>query len=488
MTELTVRLTHIILAAWRRRVLILLPALLLPIAAVFVSNNAPKSYTSHTSMLIQETSKMNPFLQDLAVSSMLNERISGIKTLLKSRHILTMVALEQGLFDEGDPEGYKDEVMAKIGANLTVTQLGKDLLKIQYTSNEPSGMKSLLESVSEHFIEQILAPERSSIRDSSEFLAGHIDTRFEQLQLAEQKLADFTNLNSSLTPEIQSQSYAQIASLKLTLAEKEAELLGVEKSLGSLDDQLSKTNPVVGRIEEQIIDIRSDLTLLQAKYTNSHSAVQAKQRELKRLEQERAVLLSANHPTLSADQLWDVASSQKLSTSTTTQPLLMSQLERLQQVRGRYEALKEETITMNAMIIDLEQRTQQFGDKAKQIFRLQRDVELKREQYEALLQRYEMAQLTGSLGDFEENKRVKVIDRPYTPSTANNLPTVVFIAAGLVGGLGLGIGLAIVFELFDSTIRNRCDVESVTDIPVVSCLPNFNQVAIQLASQNEKPT
>ncbi|GAM60032.1 polysaccharide biosynthesis chain length regulator sypO [Vibrio ishigakensis] len=290
--------------------------------------------------------------------------------------------------------------------------MGKDLLKIQYTSSNPEGMKEMLESITTHFIEQLLAPERSSIRDSSQFLKKHIDQRFAQLQQSEQALADYTNEHSALTPELQSQTYSRIASLKQTLAEKEAELVGVSKSLGSLDQQLSKTNPVIGRIEEKIIENRSELTLLRAKYTDNHSAVQAKQRELDRLEEERTLLLSSDTPTLNSDQLWDMASSQKLQISGSVQPLLMSQLQSLQEVRGRYESLKEETATLRTMIEKQEKVAEGFGDKVKQIHRLKRDVELKQQLYEELVQRYEMAQLTGSLGEFEESKRVKIIDRP----------------------------------------------------------------------------
>ncbi|MGL6260219.1 GumC family protein [Vibrio sp. WXL103] len=475
MSDLKVRLTCIILAAWRRRWVILIPMLVLPFAAVGVSKLAATQYVSHTSMLIQETAKMNPFLEDIAVETMLNDRLNAVKTLLKSRHVLTLVATERNLINAQTSDAEKDYIIGKIAANLTVSQMGKDLLKIQYTASTPDGMKEMLESVSDHFIEQILAPERSSIRDSSSFLAQHMDKRFAELQAAEQRLADYTNQNNALTPELQSQSFARLASLQQSLAEKEAELYGVESSLGSLDQQLSQTNPVVGRIEEQIIETRSELTLLQAKYTDSHSSVQAKLRQLARLEQEREALLTSQQPNLNTDQLWDMASSQKFQTNSTMQPLLMSQLQSLQQVRGRYEALKEETARMRDMINELEQQTLSYGDNVKQFYRLQRDVELKRDLYEELLQRYEMAELTGSLGEFEQDKRVKIIDLPYTPSRPSNLPTIVFVIAGIFGGLALGIGIAVIFELFDSTIRNPADIRKHTSIPVIATLPNFNQ-------------
>ncbi len=61
--------------------------------------------------------------------------------------------------------------------------------------NTPIGMEDTLRSVSEHFIEQLLAPERSSIQDSSSFLKIHIDERNEELRKAEEALALYVNEN-----------------------------------------------------------------------------------------------------------------------------------------------------------------------------------------------------------------------------------------------------------------------------------------------------
>ncbi len=255
------------------------------------------------------------------------------------------------------------------------------------------------------------------------------------------------------------------------MAEKEAELAGVKKSLGSLDQQLSKTNPVVGRIEDQIIEIRSALTLLRSRYTDNHSSVQAKQRELSRLESERTALLTAEQPDLNTDQLWDIASSNTLSDVSDIQPLLVAQLQSLQSVRSRFESLNEETKSLRAMVAELEEKSSSFGSRAKEMFRLQRDVQIKRQLYDELIERYEMAQLTGSLGQFEQNKRVKIIDLPYTPSTPSNLPIAVFIIAGLFAGIGLGIGMATLTELFDTSIRRVDQLEAITKAPVITVIP-----------------
>ncbi|MDW2077991.1 chain-length determining protein, partial [Vibrio sp. 1863] len=307
MSDLRENISVLLHGAWRRRYMIVIPMLVLPILGFGVSKLVPTTYVAHTSMLIQETAKMNPFLQDIAVSTMLKDRLSALSTLLKSRHVLYSVAKEQGLIDDDMGAKEQEFIIKDLASRLSVQQLGKDFIQIQLRSGKAQGMESMLTSVSNRFVEQLLAPERSSIKDSSHFLTIHINKRREELDKAEHAFAEYKNTYSHATPEMQAQSLTRLASLKQTLAEKEAELAGVTRSLGSLDQQLSKTIPVIGKIEEQIIEIRSELTLLRAKYTEAHSLVQGKLRELKRLEQERTVLLSSKQPELNSNQLWDIA-------------------------------------------------------------------------------------------------------------------------------------------------------------------------------------
>lgn len=471
MSDLRENISVLLHGAWRRRYMIVIPMLVLPILGFGVSKLVPTTYVAHTSMLIQETAKMNPFLQDIAVSTMLKDRLSALSTLLKSRHVLYSVAKEQGLIDDDMGAKEQEFIIKDLASRLSVQQLGKDFIQIQLRSGKAQGMESMLTSVSNRFVEQLLAPERSSIKDSSHFLTIHINKRREDLDKAEHAFAEYKNTYSHATPEMQAQSLTRLASLKQTLAEKEAELAGVTRSLGSLDQQLSKTNPVIGKIEEQIIEIRSELTLLRAKYTEAHSLVQGKLRELKRLEQERTVLLSSKQPELNSNQLWDIASNATVSSLGEAQPLLVSQLHQLQIMRSRFESLTEETVSLQKMIQELESNAHRFGSTATEINRLARDVAVKREMYDDLVERYEMAQLTGSLGVFEENKRVKIIDAPFTPTIPSNLPSIVFIILGFIGGAGLGVGLATLLELADNSVRSRRALEKHLGVPVITTLP-----------------
>lgn len=473
MTKVTYRIYYLLAGAWRRRYLIILPILLLPILGLVVGFISPKNYKAHTSMLIQEAAKLNPFLEDLAVETQMKERIGALETLLHSRHILGAVAEELGMVDDKTPPKQFDETIGQLSTGLVMSMAGKDLIRIDYQSRHPERMKEILESVSKHFVEQLLAPELSSMKDSAYFLSEHLKHRREELDQAETSLAEYKNTHASELPELHTANVSRLAQMRQRLAEREAEMAGASKSLGGLDEQLSKTNPVVGKLEEQIVAIRSELALLRARYTDDHSSVQGALRKLRRLEEERERLLQQNERPVDADKLWQIASTAQENPDgkMQSQPLLVSQLQNLQQERSKVDSLAEEIKTLKGMIADLEQKTSVSGSEEQTLGKLERDLKVKRNLYEELLRRYEMARVTGSLGAFQQNKSVKVIDQPYTPTAPSNLPVILFAIGGLFGGLFLGSGMALVLELSDTSIRRREQLEALTGAPVLSRIP-----------------
>lgn len=476
MNNLNFRFHNILAGAWRRRYLIVIPVLVLPVIGLIVGAITPKNYASHTTMLIQETAKMNPFLEDLAVSSMLKERMSALKALLNSRHILRVVAEERGLIEEDTSLKEQDNIINELSGALSVQMIGKDLIRIDYKTHDPESMKETLESVRQQFVEQLLAPERSSMTDSSFFLDEHLAKRELELEKSEAALADFKDEHSTELPELHLTNINRLAQLKQLLSEREAEMAGASRSLGGLDQQLSKTNPVLGRIEEQIIRIRGELALLKVRYTEQHSKVVAANRNLRRLEDERQNILKHTDDNIDVNKLWAIASSTPIKDSNGEQPLLISQLENLQVMRSKVDSLDEEIISLKKMTAELDSQIADYGANANQLSKLERDLRVKRELYDDLLLRRENARITSSLGIFERDKRVKVIDLPFTPTSPSNPSLLVFIIAGLFGGIFLGTGIAVLLEVSDTTLRRRDHLEALSGVAVISRVPALSHL------------
>ena len=106
-------------------------------------------------------------------------------------------------------------------------------------------------------------------------------------------------------------------------------------------------------------------------------------------------------------------------------------------------------------------RAQQLTRKSVQYSVLQREVESNRNLYDTLLNRVKETALTSGL----ETSNVKIIDRadvpgaPVRPRTGHNL------VLGLLGGLGLGIGLAFFLEHLDSSIESPAEAEKHLNVP-----------------------
>jgi len=208
-----VSVIRLLTGLWRQRYIIIIPTLLLPLLSTYVSIKTEQKWSTYTTILIQESAKMNPFLEDLSVSTNLDKRIKTLATLLHSRHMLLSVGYELGMIRAED-ESYKQEnFVREMSAALSVQLIGEDLVKIAYNSDTPDSIDSILSVVSKRFLERVLAPELATLKASEVFLKEQLDERRDNLRTAEQKLAVFKENNANALPDLQGSNAPRLSDL-----------------------------------------------------------------------------------------------------------------------------------------------------------------------------------------------------------------------------------------------------------------------------------
>lgn len=473
-------LHHVLLACWRRRYLMAWPMLLMPLLVVFVGLITPKRYVSHTTMLIQETSRLNPFMADFAVSTQLEQRISALSALLHSRHILLKVAKDTGLIESEDsPKAAR--MVQQLSDALQVKLIGTDMIKLSYSSDRADDMAVILNAVSQHFLETLLAPEQSSMRGSETFLQNQIKAQQADLLQAEQTLAAFKKKYASTLPDQYNFDVQQLRSSENLLLSKQNELAGATAALETFNGQLLKTNPLLAGVEQQMIISQTKLSQLQSRYTDQHSQVVAELQNLDRLKQKRESLIKQSQQLNSSDleTLWQLASGTQQSTDLSSQrTLLVSQLEALQNAKSRQNQLQQETLQLAQVVTNLKTKLDAFSAIELELNTLERDISTKRQIYNDFLKRHEQARVTLALGQFEEQDRVKIIDPPYVPYGAVNMPLSMYALLGIVSGIALAGALVLLVEVTDSSITRREMVSKICAAPVLSRLPNLSNVAM----------
>lgn len=457
--------------AWRRRYLIFVPFVITFILTCVVSLFSAKVYRAHTSILVQESALLNPFLEDLSVSFNLEDRMVALKVLVHSRHVLLQVAQQNELItQQRDAEKTIKLLSNSIGLSLS----GNDLVKISLTWAKPEKMKAILISIRKLFIQQLLAPSRASIVSSEKFLLSQLQHRRELLEQSEAKMADFRREHQGVLPELFIENNKQLTQIHNEIREKEIELSGATGQLDSIKLKLAQTNPVVGVVEEQIVIAEANLTLLLAKYTRQHSKVKAVQQSLNYLKAEQKRLLSS-HAALTEEQinqLWNLASVVDGSNSENAIPaLLLSQLERVQAAQATIKELNNEITMLKKQADSLTNKISLEANVTRELASLERDLSVNTTLYHDLLNRHEMAKVTGELGRFEEPEKIKIIDRAFTPNRASNMPFAVFAVLGMVLGLVVGCAIAIITEVLDDTIWHESQIKTIAQLDIICRIP-----------------
>lgn len=488
------RLFYLVNAAWRQRYIIALPILIMPVLGILISLSTPRKYETAATILIQEPSMQNPFLKDLMVETNLKKRMEALNALVHSRHILTEVAVKQGMIDEDEKDLSKKEIaISKLSKSLKVSLIGNELVRIEYQAPKVEGMVDTLNLIALRFVERVIAPQRYSIYKSRDFLEKELNSREQDLLEAEAKLATYKSDFASELPELHARNVIRLTQIKDDLADRKTALNGAQARYENLRERVSQTNPVIGRIEEKIVAMMGELAVLRARYTDQHSSIRALKRKIKSLEDERARTLSSSKKINIEDleRLWDRAS--MIETDKGEAPLLVEQLKQLQSVESEIQGLEQEVKSLEQEFEENSQKVKNFGSHEKEITNLERDIEVKRKIYEDLASRHQLAEVTGALGKYEESDRVKMIDPPFEPTHPSNWPIPVYLIAGLFTGIFLGTGLGSVSEIADTRIYTTEKLEKILDTTVIGRIPlqetqgfNLNTGQLDLEISNKR--
>lgn len=474
--------SYLLWAAWRRRYMIIIPIFLTPILSTTIGLISPKKYESSTTILFQESSQRNPFLEDLSIDTNLKKRMPSLTALLHSRHILANVAWKMELINKEMSEKEKSYIISNLSKSLSAGLVGDNLIKISYRANNPNNMAALLNAVSIHFVERVLAPQRSSIIQSENFLGEELKGRKASLLDAENSLAAYKDKFTNELPVVHTSNISRLSQLHSKMALSKIELEGAIAAHKSLAGRLSQTNPVIGKMEESIVLVMAELAQLRARYTDQHSRVQYVVARLNALEGERNRLLAAapqfdanNLDQSQLKRLWAIAANatQESNQGSNQHPLLVSQLERLQKSDDQIQKLKKEVESLQKEMDKLQKRVNGYGQHEQKLNQLERDILVRKKIYEDLSERHELASVTGSLSKSEENESVKLIDAPFDPLGPINVALIIFVVAGVFGGIALGLGLAFVAELLDTSVRRKEAVSDIINAPVLARIPPF---------------
>ena len=139
------------------------------------------------------------------------------------------------------------------------------------------------------------------------------------------------------------------------------------------------------------------------------------------------------------------------------------------QIEAEYQGSRQRELLLKQALDQQKNEAASMADRMVQYNILKRDAEANKQLYDGLLQKLKEAGITAGL----RSSNIRVVDPalmptgPARPNKTRNMTLAVLV--GLIGG----IGLALLREYLDNTVKNPDDVETLSRLPSLAVVPAF---------------
>jgi succinoglycan biosynthesis transport protein ExoP len=139
------------------------------------------------------------------------------------------------------------------------------------------------------------------------------------------------------------------------------------------------------------------------------------------------------------------------------------------QIQAEYRGSRQRELLLQRALDQQKNEAASMADKMVQYNILKREAEANKQLYDGLLQKLKEAGITAGL----RSSNIRVVDpallptAPSRPNKSRNISLAILV--GLIGG----VGLALLREYLDNTVKNPDDVESLSRLPSLAVVPAF---------------
>lgn len=479
----------------RRLKIILIPTLLAPIVGFLISYAFPAKYTSQA-LVLAEPQKVPQGYVAPVVTEDLTQRVATLeqKALGADRlRPLIQKLNQQGLLHNGNPDEVIEEIRSgvaiepvqmvvvanpndrAVGPHGTLTGgPGKPPqvpgFNLDYTASNPREAQAVCAGVTDIMLQENLRDREQVAQNTTDFLSRQVDDAKSNLNDLDAKLAAFKRQYMGQLPgdednnlKILSGMNSQLDATTQTLSRAQQDKTYSEsllaQQLANWKSSQSASSPQT--LQQQLALAQSQLISLQGRYTDDFPDVIKTKKQIADLQKQLDQINSAA-PSNSA------ASSQGNAAEPPEIQQLRMQIHQYSDVIA--QATRQQTTLQNQIKV-LQGRVALSPGVEEQYKQLTRDYDTAQKFYNDLLDKKSQSEMQTAMEREQQGEQMRLqipADLPDSPSFPNRL---LFAAGGLGGGLVLGLGLGLLLEMRDKSLRSESDVIAALDLPVLSQVP-----------------
>jgi protein tyrosine kinase modulator len=490
-----VQLEHYLRLILRRKWLVLGVFFTVSLATVIITFRLPNIYTSETVILVDPQKVPEGYVKSTITGDVRN-RLGTLSQQILSATRLQKIIDTLDLYPIERKTLAREDVVTLMRRDISVNVLsefggGQDLqaFRIMYSGRDPRMVAQVTNELAALFIEENLKAREQQATGTTEFLVNQLQESRKTLEAQEAKLRDFKLKHLGEMPEQETadlqilgqlQSQLQLESDALSRAEQQKSYIQAMMAQSAapvvdLDDEAP--NEPKTAMERQaprsaLATDKARLAALLTRYSEEHPEVRRVKKQIEMeeakeaLEGKQSSAAGPAAPTVPAPPVKRIVSPPARHSN----PVLESQLNGIEAEITKHKAEQQR---LSQLAGNYQTKLEAIPVREQQISELVRDYEISKAHYSQLLEKQLSAETATQLEIRQKGERFSVLD-PAQPAERPSRPKRTLInIGGSLGGLILGLLLALSTEFLGASITAPEQITGATGLPVLEVIPEI---------------
>jgi polysaccharide biosynthesis transport protein len=441
----------------RRRWWVILTFGIVSVGGYFALQVIPVEYESEATIVrYQPVSQGYVFAANPVITN--SEVVEATAREVVSRPKLVAIIKELDLYSKARQAGRAPEALVK--------RMLKDLSIVPNEPNRPTGeatafritfaapsadlAQSVVSRIVQAFVDASITAGGNRAERTTRFLKEQVETAKDKLVEQEQRLRDFKSKFGGELPEQTQVNLVALADLRTQLQATLGSLGRAQQQRASLDSSLNSS----------LNRLRSDRANLLQRFTSKHP-------EVVKIDQE----IAKSEATLSSLRTAVSAPAGALNSALGADPALADLIKQADANSLEIASLFKEEARLRTEIGLYQNRLNAIPIRDQQLASLQRDYEALKLDYTALLSKQRQSELASNLEERGEGLQFRLVEPPTLPIEPSSPNRRKVGLGAAVGGLMLGVILALARDLRDSSFHNEKDLRRAYEASLVVSIP-----------------
>jgi polysaccharide chain length determinant protein (PEP-CTERM system associated) len=476
--------------AWKRKWLIILPAIAIAAAVAWVVIQLPDLYESSTLIVVKPSTLPNSVVPTITEDSLTRE-INSIAQVVTSRSSLEPLIERYGLYKAEKMRGEPMEVLVdymrkniKVEVNTSRNDITNGF-NITYRGRNAKTTQAVTAELASKYINEQTKNTINSTTSAKQFIDQQVNQTKEELDAVDRERLDFMQKNVGNLPSEAASLVGQLAGLreqqKAYISETgrlqdrrsalTSQLALVKKSSEQAKEDIAEntTDPKTTLAWSQLVsrkaDLEAQLTRMLTELRPKHPDVLAKQAEVNSVKEAMDQMIME----------WKQRIKEKQEKLRDRPDLTVGNLEaELQLVDGEIKRQQNMLGQIDQQIAQVLERINNVPGAEVTLGALDRDYQTKKAAYDALLLQQQRISLGADAASQQQGEGIQVVDPANLPSRPVAPKRLVLIGLGIAVGFTVGLLLAGLFEVPRLlTIQTSEDAAHYTSLPVLVTVPEL---------------